>query len=640
MQGRVRYLPALDGIRAAAVLAVLFYHGGRSWAAGGFLGVDAFFVLSGFLITVLLLAEWEKENGIGLRAFWARRARRLLPALFLVVGAVALYAAAVAGADELRQIRSDGLATLGYVANWRFIISEQSYFDQFAIPSPFRHMWSLAIEEQFYLVWPMVVYGMLRWRRGRILPLAIVATAIGVGSIVLMFALYDSTSDPSRVYFGTDTRASSLIIGALLAMLTHVHPISTRKPVRYSLHAAGIVAAGILGWFWITTPDTATWLYGGGFVLCAFLVATVIADVSQKSHGPLGSLLSWPPLRWIGAISYGLYLWHWPIYVYLSPDRTGLSDQKLFILRVVVTFIVATLSYYLVEQPVRHGAWRGWRIRLATPLAVFLVTGGLLWSTAGAPPPLVEIAASDVKAPPTTSATDAADAPLRVMLVGDSLANSLAPGLAAVAASQGLVVWNTAVPGCGFGTETGERKMGEQWVGADPSCTPTSLVRWKEQVDQWDPDMVILFGAQQGYDRRIDGVEIPYDTPEGEQRSFNDLKAAVDVFSSRGAQVVLLTSLYSRLVWPIAIDLKRSGFNDRWIDQWTATERAVAATDPTQVHVVDINSFLNPNGTYADTINGMASRTDGIHLTDQVAKITAEWLVPQLLAVPRRTTTR
>ena len=164
---RIRYLPALDGLRAFAVLAVLGYHGGLGWLSGGFLGVDAFFVLSGFLITTLLLSEWGHRNRIALSAFWARRARRLLPALFLMLLGVALYAAFAAAPNELATIRGDALSSLLYVANWHFIFSHQSYFAQFTTPSPLRHMWSLAIEEQFYLVWPLIVYGVLRSFAGR-----------------------------------------------------------------------------------------------------------------------------------------------------------------------------------------------------------------------------------------------------------------------------------------------------------------------------------------------------------------------------------------------------------------------------------------------------------------------------------------
>ncbi|HLZ37365.1 MAG TPA: acyltransferase, partial [Mycobacteriales bacterium] len=205
--GRLR---ALDGVRGLAVLAVLFFHAGMPWAHGGFLGVDTFFVLSGYLITVLLLREWRETGGVSLRRFWARRARRLLPALLLVLAALAAYAATLP--TEVRpRLRGDALATLGYVANWRFIFSGQSYFDQFSQPSPLRHMWSLAIEEQFYLVWPLVVFACLRLGRGRRRILVGVAAAGVVVSTLVMAALYDST-DPSRAYYGTDSRMHTILI--------------------------------------------------------------------------------------------------------------------------------------------------------------------------------------------------------------------------------------------------------------------------------------------------------------------------------------------------------------------------------------------------------------------------------------------
>jgi peptidoglycan/LPS O-acetylase OafA/YrhL len=163
--GHFGYQPALDGIRAFAVAAVLFYHAGQTWAVGGYLGVDTFFVLSGFLITTLLVTEWSNRRRIDLKGFWVRRAKRLLPALFLVMVGIVVYAGVFAAPGELNSIRSDSFAALGYVANWRFVLSGQSYFDQFAQPSPLRHMWSLAIEEQFYLVWPLIVCFLLWWRR-------------------------------------------------------------------------------------------------------------------------------------------------------------------------------------------------------------------------------------------------------------------------------------------------------------------------------------------------------------------------------------------------------------------------------------------------------------------------------------------
>jgi peptidoglycan/LPS O-acetylase OafA/YrhL len=204
---RLRYMPALDGLRAVAVAGVLLYHGDVTWARGGYLGVDAFFVLSGFLITTLLLAEWRTNGAIDLVDFWRRRARRLLPALFLVLGAVALFAATWAPTDTLERLRGDAFATLGYVANWRFIWSSDSYFAQFSSPSPLQHVWSLAIEEQFYLVWPPAFLVLLRVTGGSRRAVLGITAGLAAGSALLMAVLFTPGADPSRVYYGTDTRA-------------------------------------------------------------------------------------------------------------------------------------------------------------------------------------------------------------------------------------------------------------------------------------------------------------------------------------------------------------------------------------------------------------------------------------------------
>ena len=230
-----------------AVAAVLLYHGDISWARGGYLGVDAFFVLSGFLITSLLLAEWRGDGRIALSAFWARRARRLLPALFLVLAAVAAYGAVIAAPAELAHLRSDGLSALGYVANWGQIFSHQSYFESFAAPSPLRHTWSLAIEEQFYLVWPLLVAGVLRCRRGSIRSLGAVTGALLAASAVWMIVLYKPGVDPTRVYYGTDTRAQSLLMGALLAiLLTRLRRPMGANATR-ALHGCALAAGLWLG---------------------------------------------------------------------------------------------------------------------------------------------------------------------------------------------------------------------------------------------------------------------------------------------------------------------------------------------------------------------------------------------------------
>jgi peptidoglycan/LPS O-acetylase OafA/YrhL len=272
------YQPALDGIRALAVAAVLAYHAGLPWARGGFLGVDAFFVLSGYLITGLLLIEHRSRGRIDLAAFWARRARRLLPALFLMLCGVAAYALVFAEPEEIAGLRADGLATIGYVANWRPVFAGESYFEQFAVPSALRHTWSLAIEEQWYLIWPPLLLSLLCLRRVRglllIAPLIMVA-----GSVLLMAGLHDP-SDPSRVYFGTDTRAQSLLVGAFLAvLLANGQPL--RPLTRYALEALAVLCAVYVGWRWATLSGDSESLYQGGFLLLALAVAVIIVAAVQ-----------------------------------------------------------------------------------------------------------------------------------------------------------------------------------------------------------------------------------------------------------------------------------------------------------------------------------------------------------------------
>ncbi len=254
-----RHLPALNGLRGAAVIGVVAYHLQLGWAKGGYLGVDLFFVLSGFLITTLLLEEWVGTGRIGLAAFWGRRARRLLPALFLVVAALALYLVCNAlfggpganGLIDLSGLRGDAIATLLYVNNWHLIYAHQSYFAQFSTPSPLQHTWSLAIEEQFYLVWPLVLLLLLRLaRRGWRHVGVVVTVVLGVGSSVLMAALFHPGVDPSRIYYGTDTRLFDLMAGATIAFLAASRPQPSAR-ARRILHMVGPAAAVVLAVFWV-----------------------------------------------------------------------------------------------------------------------------------------------------------------------------------------------------------------------------------------------------------------------------------------------------------------------------------------------------------------------------------------------------
>ena len=382
-----RHLPALNGLRGVAVIGVVAYHLQLGWAKGGYLGVDLFFVLSGFLITTLLLEEWVRSGRISLAAFWGRRARRLLPALFLVVIALAVYLVVngvwggpgANGLVDLSGLRGDAISTLLYVNNWHSIFVHQSYFAQFSTPSPLQHTWSLAIEEQFYLVWPLVLLVLLRYGRRAWRGAGVVLTVgLGILSSILMAVLFNPSplADPSRVYFGTDTRLFDLMAGATIAFVAAARPQPNAR-ARRTLHVAAPAAGIVLLVFWATAGYVSgvragvptNFMFEGGFLLCAALAGVVVADARLSDAEWLGRGLAWGPLHFVGTISYGIYLWHWPVIVYLNGERTGLSTWPLDALRVIVTLALSTASYYLVERPIRLARLKGWVRWWGAPLA-------------------------------------------------------------------------------------------------------------------------------------------------------------------------------------------------------------------------------------------------------------------------------
>jgi peptidoglycan/LPS O-acetylase OafA/YrhL len=360
-----RYLPGLDGLRAVAVLAVVAYHLGLSWAPGGLLGVGVFFTLSGYLITDLLLGQQEETGSLQLLDFWQRRARRLLPALFVmlvvVIGWVALL-----DRSQLPALRGATAAALGYVSNWWLIAERSSYFAQFGPQSPLGHLWSLAVEEQFYLIWPWLVYLGLRVRRarrrgaGEHYGLAAGAIALAAGSAVAMAMLYHPGYDPTRVYDGTDTRAFALLIGAALAF---VWP--SRRPradlsaaSRWCLDGVGVIGLLVIGaLIWRSTKYSA-FLYPGGMIVLSLATALTIAAVAAPA-GRLGQVLGVTPLRWVGVRSYGIYLWHYPI-IALTTPADGRATLVRATLQVAASILAAALSWHFIEEPVRHGAIGRW----------------------------------------------------------------------------------------------------------------------------------------------------------------------------------------------------------------------------------------------------------------------------------------
>jgi len=482
-----RHLPALNGLRAAAVIGVMAYHLQLGWASGGYLGVDLFFVLSGFLITTLLLEEWAGTGRVSLAAFWGRRARRLLPALFLVVGALALYLVLDAflggpGSNalvDLSGLRGDAISTLLYVNNWHSIYVHQSYFAQFSTPSPLAHTWSLAIEEQFYLVWPLVLLLLFRvmprrWRGTGV----VLAVGLGVLSSVLMAALFHPGLDPTRVYYGTDTRLFDLMAGATIAFVAAARPQPDLR-ARRTLHVVGPLAAVALGVFWVTAGTPAglptNFMFEGGFLLCAGLAGLVVADARLVEPGWFARALAWHPLHFLGTISYGIYLWHWPVIVYLNGARTGLSTWPLDLLRIALTLVLATASYYLVERPIRLAHPRGWIRWWGAPLAGVVAAVVIVVATIPAvadPSPVVgttHLSTTSGRAVPGSGgfggqqpirlsvAPTPAD-PLRVTIIGDSVMHDASYGItAALQATGEATVATRIIPGFGLTTATNWR---------------------------------------------------------------------------------------------------------------------------------------------------------------------------------------
>ena len=604
-----------------------------SWARGGFLGVDAFFVLSGYLITSLLLVEWRERGSIALLAFWARRARRLLPALFLMLVGVALYAVFLAGPLELGRIRDDALATIGYVANWRPIFAGQSYFDQFSMPSPLRHTWSLAIEEQYYVIWPLLLLVLMRLRRLSLGTLLAVTLVLLVASALLMGLLFTPGSDPSRVYYGTDTRAQSLLVGAALAML-----LLRLGPVRgeftgQMLQMGGLQCAFALGFLWSITSENNTLLYRGGFLFLALAVAVVIAAAVQPKAGPIGKALSLPPLRALGLISYGVYLWHWPVYLILTPGRTGWEGYGLFAVRVLATLAIATVSYFLIEMPIRRGALRRWRVSWTlAPAAAAGLAVALVLVTRGAVSPTAALSRDPM---PQLDKT-AEPAPIRVIALGDSIGLSLEPGLKQVGQNFNLSVWNRAAPGCPSLPDDlvidNEGKLSKKQADKCKEWHKT----WGPDVGAFQPDVVVmLFGGWDALDHVVNGGTLEAGTPEWGAYVLDGLNKQFDVLTSQGARLVLLTVPCARSVlWALSPDAaEREQDTFRRVAALNGLYRQFAERHPDKVTLVDLNGFACPEGKFTDlVINGVKMREDGVHFTANSSYIVARWLAPQIAA--------
>ena len=354
-----KYLPSIDSLRALAVLAVIIYHVDVNYLPGGFLGVDLFFVLSGYLISSLIIKEYRKTGSLNLYNFYIRRARRLLPAVYFMI-TVGLVVMVLFNEVLLRKSHLDAIFGYIYSSNWWYIFHKLDYFDSFGAQSPFKHLWSLAIEEQFYMIFPLLFLLINRKKKSKDGTYKLnknflyVVLGLILVSLIAHILLFD-INNISRIYFGTDTRAFSLlvgVVGAILYPMEKLHAkVTPQQNIMYSV--VSLVSIATLITVMIYTSEYNTWLYRGGFLLVAILGLIVIIS-SGKQHTLMSRLLSFKPVVFIGKISYSLYLWHFPVLVLTTPvSEIGNPNIIFVILRVILTFALATASYLFVETPIR-----------------------------------------------------------------------------------------------------------------------------------------------------------------------------------------------------------------------------------------------------------------------------------------------
>jgi peptidoglycan/LPS O-acetylase OafA/YrhL len=638
---RLPHEPALDGLRGLAVAAVVAFHLDR--IDGGFLGVDLFFVLSGFLITSLLVTEQRGRGAIDLGRFWVRRARRLLPALFLVAVGISVLLLVYTPEGQRAGFRGAGVATLFYAANWQAMSDSASYWDMFNQPSPFDHMWSLAIEEQFYVVWPLVAVLVLRRGRrrsetgngpaatgrtpSRRFDLAVLALVGAAVSLLLLWVSW-SPMDTNRAYFSTDTRIGPTLLGAALAVVVAGRPRRT-GPTPPLLELLGLGALGWMALCTVAVDGIGPSYYHGG--LASFAVATLVVIVAVTGGpadrpGVLGRVIAWRPLAWLGTVSYGVYLWHWPVIVYLTPERAHLDGLPLDLLRVAVTLGVAVLSFRFVEQPIRRGALTGAKLRhfMLGGLGVSLVA--VLVATAGTAQPtfvarprgsLLGIDNDYLQVP-----AEVPEGTPKLLLVGDSGPMHLGPELVEAGESNDVAVAFSSQILCSvvYADDVGRDPDGA--VEEREPCPADPKDLWSDLIDEYDPDVVLYYLANAGsFDHeRVDG-EWVWDCDAAYDAYLDGaIGDVVDVLGQNGAEVVIATSPY------VAIPEATSG---QRVDCRNATYRRVAAAHP-GVGIVDLNGFV---GHQIDTTD-VDMFGDPVHLSDEGARLVADWLIDQLVTGP------
>ena len=659
---RFAHIPALDGLRGLSVLGPLLFHARSSALPGGFLTIDVFFVLSSYLIVSLALDEWDRTGRLDVVAYAGRRARRLLPALVVCCLVLAVYLAITAHAAQVPRWTGSIAAALGYVANWHEIFRDVSYFEQFRAPSPLYHTWSLAIEEQFYVIVPIIVIVTLRYvRRHATLVLGIGALVGAVASAAWMAHLYEG-GDPSRVYYGTDTRAQGLLVGIGLAAFVHLWgPVRTATGRRLCI-AGGYVGAAYIVYALFEQDQSTRWLFErGGFLVVAAASSLAVLGASQPSRDPWHRLLEAPPARALGRVTYGVYLYHWPLMLLVITPKRLAASPWWTPAAIALSIAVAAVSYVIVERPVMRRqlpgtgqAARPLQLAAAGGVVVALVAGALVVAnvragdatvrprpipdapTDTAPPATVTPATGSVATPATTTT---ARRPVRVLVIGDSLMLEIGVSLERYAAAHPdeLVVYTHAHLGCPI-VRGGEARNAEGGIDrvdadcnrwADPATDAEVLdgvLAYPTVVERFRPDVVLgLVTPWDVTDRRLPGTSTWQHVG---QPAYDALAAREYALATR-----TLAATGARVLWLLGPHLNRPlvAQNDPVrIDRLNDIVREAIAGIPA-ASLVDYPAWLGPVGSARET----KLRDDGVHLSQDGLDEAVPWLVREVIPAAR-----
>lgn len=620
--------PALDGVRALAIVLVMIYHATTQVPRGGFFSVDVFFVLSGYLIAGLLIKEDWTWGSIDLVAFYVRRARRLLPGLIAAVIGIAALCPRVLSDQAVATMRGDGLATIFYVANWRFIATGDSYFAQFGDPSPYRHMWTLAIEEQFYLILPMLMIALIALTRANLRYLTAALVALAALSALWMWALYVPGQDPSRVYYGTDTRAQDLLLGSALACgmaLVNKRVALHRTRLMTLLGGAGLLVMVV--WF-LTFAENDDFTYGGGFFVFVLGTCALIASVELNQEGPLARILGFGPWSWIGKISYGLYLWHWPIFLMLK--HTPLRGPALFCGEFALSFAMGALSFYLLEQPIRRHGLRPYIGRRPATAVGFLslpVAAAIsLILTPAVAASLIIVAkpgqGSDLGAVNPNAAA-------KILVLGDSVGFSL--GYAFKQSDYPRVqVTGDVIFGCG----TAEQHIAVNGVDQKPASGECENVfgKWAGDVAQRKPDVVLWsLGGWEVFDHVIGGRMLKVGSPQ--YAAYLTARLDEGLKQLGGTKVVIPNvPCYDQPSYVVdGQDMAHDRNEPARAEAVNRILTAFAAQHPRQVTIFNVRSKLcTADDKPVGKVAGVTVLSDGVHYTIDGSRLFWTWIMPTI----------